>query len=88
MFKRAETSNFSPTLSTDQFKLNRINGIRDYFVAESKERELMSQRLSKFITSFDYFQKSLIVLSVATGSIFIASFATDWSTSRNCKYKF
>ena len=45
MFKRAETSNFSPTLSTNQFKLNRINGIRDYFVAESKERELMSKRV-------------------------------------------
>ena len=36
----------------------------------------MSKRLSKYIASFDYFDKSLIVLSVATGSIFIASFAT------------
>ena len=36
----------------------------------------MSKRLSKYITSLDYFDKSLIVLSVATGSISIASFAT------------
>ena len=36
----------------------------------------MSKRLSKYIASFDYFDKSLIVLSVATGSISIASFAT------------
>ena len=36
----------------------------------------MSKRLSKYIASFDYFDKSLIVLSVATGSIYIASFAT------------
>ena len=36
----------------------------------------MSKRLSKFIASFDYFDKSLIVLSVTTGSISIASFAT------------
>ena len=36
----------------------------------------MSKRLSKYITSFDYFDKSLIVLSVTTGSISIASFAT------------
>ena len=35
----------------------------------------MSKRLSKYITSFDYFDNSLIVLSVATGSISIASFA-------------
>ena len=36
----------------------------------------MSKRLSKYISSFDYFDKSLIVLSVTTGSISIASFAT------------
>ena len=36
----------------------------------------MSKSLSKYIASFDYFDKSLIVLSVATGSISIASFAT------------
>ena len=36
----------------------------------------MSKRLSKYITSFDYFDKSLIVLSVRIGSISIASFAT------------
>ena len=59
-----------------QFRLNKINEIKDYFVAEIKERELMSKRLSKYIASFDYFDKSLIVLSVTTGSISIASFAT------------
>ena len=36
----------------------------------------MSKRLSKSIASFDYFGKSLIVLSVITGSISIALFAT------------
>ena len=36
----------------------------------------MSKRLSKYIASFDYFDKSLIVLSVATGSISIVSIAT------------
>ena len=59
-----------------QFRLNKINEIKDYFVAEIKERELMSKRLSKYIASFDYFDKSLIVLSVTTGSISVASFAT------------
>ena len=29
-----------------QFRLNKINEIKDYFVAEIKERELMSKRLS------------------------------------------
>ena len=49
---------------------------KDYFIAEIKERELMSKRLSKYIDSFDYFDKSLIVLSATSGSISIASFAT------------
>ena len=35
----------------------------------------MSKNLSKYIASFKYLDKSLIVLSVATGSISIASFA-------------
>ena len=55
------------------FRLNKINEIKDYFVAEIKERELMSKILSKHIASFDYFDKSLIFLSVTTGSISIAS---------------
>ena len=69
--------NLSANTSNDQqFRLNKINEVKDYFIAEIKERELMSKRLSKYIASFDYFDKSLIVLSVATGSISIASFAT------------
>ena len=66
----------APLNDQQQFRLNKINEIKDYFVAEIKERELMSKRLSKYIASFDYFDKSLIVLSVTTGSISIASFAT------------
>ena len=36
----------------------------------------MIKRFSKYIASFNYFDKSLIALSVTTGSISIASFAT------------
>ena len=36
----------------------------------------MSKRLSKWIASFDYFDKSLIILSVTTGAISIGSFGT------------
>ena len=65
-----------PLSNQQQFRLDRINEIKDYFAAEIKKRELMNKRLSKYIASFDYFDKSLIVLSVTTGSISIASFAT------------
>ena len=68
----------SATLMNDQqyFRLNKINEIKGYFAAEIKKRELMSKRLSNYIASFDYFDKSLIVLSVKTGSLSIASFGT------------
>ena len=70
-------SNLSANISNDQqFNLSKINEIKDYFIAEKKERELMSKNLSKYIASLEYFGKSLIVLSIANGSISIASFAT------------
>ena len=78
----AERSNIYPTMNeislSDQqhVRLNKINEIKDYFVAEIKERELMSKKLSKYIAFCDYFDKSLIVLPAASGSISIASFAT------------
>ena len=69
--------NIYPNLhDQQQFRLNKINEIKDYFVAEIKQRELIKERLCKCIASFHYFDKSLIVLSATTGSISIASFAT------------
>ena len=67
-----ETSN----LVKQQFRLNKINEIKNYFIVEIKERELMSKRMSNYVASFDYFDKSLIVLSGTSGIISIASFAT------------
>ena len=56
-----ETHNVYPNLNAiplndqQQLRLDKINEIKDYFVAEIKERELMSKRLSKYIASFDYY---------------------------------
>ena len=47
--------NAVPLNHQQQFRLNKVNEIKDYFIAEIKERELMSKRLSKDIDSFDYF---------------------------------
>ena len=72
-----ETPNMYPNISNyQQFRLNKINEIKDYFIAEIRERELMSKSLRKYIASFEYLDKSLIALSVATSSISIGSFAT------------
>ena len=67
-----DTSN----LSNQQFRLVKISKVEDYFIAEIKERELMSKTLSKYVSFFDYLDKSLIVLSVTSGGVSIASFAT------------
>ena len=58
-----ETPNMYPNLSANisndqQFRLNKINGIKDNFIAEIKERELMSKNVSKYIASFEYLDKS------------------------------
>ena len=44
-----DTSN----LNNQQFRLNKISEIEDYFIAEIKERELMSRKLNKYIYFFD-----------------------------------
>ena len=59
-----ETPNMYPNLSTtrsndQQFRLNKTNEIKDYFIAEIRERELMS-RLSIYIASLDYFDNCFI----------------------------
>ena len=54
-----ETTNLN-----NQFRLHKISKIEDYFIAETKETELMSKKLSKYISFFDYFDKYLIALSV------------------------
>ena len=57
-----DTSN----LNNQQFKLNKISETEDYFMTEIKERELMSKKLIEYISFFNYFDKSLIVLSVTS----------------------
>ena len=66
----------TPNLNNQQFRLNKISEIEEYFIAEIKERELTSKKLSKYNFFFDYFDKSLIVLSVTSSGVSIASFAT------------
>ena len=46
--------NAVPLSDQQHFRLNKINETNDYFVAGIKERELMSERLSKYIAFFNY----------------------------------
>ena len=76
-----KTPNIYPNLAANipneqQLRLNKINEIKDYFLAEIRERELISKNISKYIASLDYFDKPLTVLAILSGSISIASFAS------------
>ena len=58
---------------TDQikFKLNEISKIQNYFSQKIKERKLNSKKLSKYVVTFDYIDKILIVFSARSGGISI-----------------
>ena len=81
-----EAPNIYPNLNDRQFRLIKINEVKDYFIEEIKERELMSKSLSKILLLLII----LIVLSETSGSISIASFATVMlprSKLNSIKYK-
>ena len=61
------------------FRLNRINEIKDYFIAGISGRELMSKGFSKYIAAFDYFDKALNALSATIGGVSIVSSASIMS---------
>ena len=50
--------------------------MKGYFNAKIQERKIMSKKQSKYIAAFDYFDKTLIVLSATSGGMSIISFAS------------
>ena len=57
-----------------QFRLEKINKVEDYFIAEIWQRKQMSKKLSKYISAFDYFDKILMILSAAGDEVSITHF--------------
>ena len=69
--------NLNANISNEQqFRLNKINKIKDYFLADIRERELISKNISKYIAFLDNFDQSLNALSILSGGISTASFET------------
>ena len=65
-----------PLSDQRKFRLNEISKIKNYFNSEIPERKAMSKKLSKYIAAFDYFDKTLTVLSATSGGISIISFTS------------
>ena len=57
-------------------RVNKISVIENYFHQEINQRKLCSQKLSKYVSAFDYIDKVLIVLSATTGGVSIISFTS------------
>ena len=70
-----------------KFRLNEISKIENYFNSEISQRKSASKKLSKYATVFDYLDKVLIVLSAASGGVYIISSECCWSTCWNSRSK-
>ena len=63
---------------TEQAKsrLDEIRKIENYFHQEINQRKSCSKKLNKYVTTFDYIDKILIVLSATSGGVSIISFTS------------
>ena len=59
-----------------KFRLYEIKKIENYFINEINERKSCSKKLSKYVSTFDYIDTILIVLSATTGEVSIFSFTS------------
>ena len=59
-----------------KFQLDEISNIENYFHEEIYQRKSCSKKLNKYVAAFDYIDKILIVLGVATGGGSICSFTS------------
>ena len=62
--------------SVNNYRLNQIEKIKDYFNNEINERKDIIKKLNKYIVSFDYLDKIFITLSASFGKLSITSYAT------------
>ena len=59
-----------------KFRLDEISKIENYFIKEINQRKSCSQKLNKYVTTFDYIDKILIVLSATSSGVSIISFTS------------
>ena len=59
-----------------KFWLSEIIGIENYFHQKINQRKSCSKKLSKYVTTFDYIDKNLIVLSATSSRVCVISFAS------------
>ena len=63
-------------LNKQKFRLSEIMGIENYFHQEINQRKSCSKKLNKYVTTFDYIDTILIVLSATTSGVSIILFTS------------
>ena len=59
-----------------KIRLDKITKIENYFYQEINQRKSCSKKLNKYVTTFDYIDKILIVLSATSSGVLIISFTS------------
>ena len=71
-----ETIDKTVLFELTKFRLDEISKIENYSIKEINQRKSCNQKLNKYVTTFDYIDKILIVLSATTGRVSIISFTS------------
>ena len=66
------------TKLTDEtkFRLYEIKNIENCFIKDINQQKAQSKKLSRYVTIFDYIDKTLIVLSATTSGVSVISFTS------------
>ena len=59
-----------------KFRLSEIIRIENYFYQEINQRKSCNEKLSKYVTVFDYIDNILIILRATSGGVSIISFTS------------
>ena len=59
---------------SQEFRLKKIDEIRNYLIEEVNRDELMTNKHKKVCRVLSYIDRSLIVISTITGCVFISAF--------------
>ena len=71
-----EASDRTNLTEQTKFRLDEISKIENYFYQEINQRKSCSKKLNKYVTTFDYIDKILIVLSATSSGVSIISFTS------------
>ena len=62
----------------NNYRLNEINKVKDYFNDEINERKNIIKKLNEYIVTLDYLDKIFITLSASFGTLSVTTHAAYW----------